>query len=364
MIRRIILSVSLPARSARDPAFTEQFLTTVHQANPARHPVSLIITCRKADILLAIDTHESLIAVVQSQLYAAYPDARITPLSAVTTRPQTAYRRLHLEPDVLPCRRHTTFATLDRSLADPLGALLAAVASDGRGSESTIRLTLRPAHHACIERSIAVLPGFERTYAHRQTAVARWFLDAGRSPLPPLRFLAWRSLVLFPKRPAPHDVRADAEAKLHEPVFEAELLLTVSGPASAMPTAHRQLQNLAGAFGLFSAPGRAAFVSGPISRRRPRRRSFLLSAAEAATIWHAPVDGVSSPTLSVVASRELPPPTNLPMPTKIGAITLLGTTSYREQRRPFGILSDDLARHTYVVGKTGSGKTTLLQQPH
>ncbi len=42
-------------------------------------------------------------------------------------------------------------------------------------------------------------------------------------------------------------------------------------------------------------------------------------------------------------------------------ITFFAETNYRNQRRKFGIRTDDRRRHMYIVGKTGMGKTTLLE---
>ncbi len=42
-------------------------------------------------------------------------------------------------------------------------------------------------------------------------------------------------------------------------------------------------------------------------------------------------------------------------------VTVVGQTNYRNQRRAFGIYTDDRRRHVYVIGKTGVGKTTLLE---
>ncbi|HJV32422.1 MAG TPA: type IV secretion system DNA-binding domain-containing protein, partial [Patescibacteria group bacterium] len=42
-------------------------------------------------------------------------------------------------------------------------------------------------------------------------------------------------------------------------------------------------------------------------------------------------------------------------------VTLFGETNFRNQKRKFGIKTDDRRRHMYVVGKTGMGKTTLLE---
>ena len=45
----------------------------------------------------------------------------------------------------------------------------------------------------------------------------------------------------------------------------------------------------------------------------------------------------------------------------LNEITLFGETNYRNERRRFGIKTDDRRRHMYVIGKTGMGKTTLME---
>lgn len=42
-------------------------------------------------------------------------------------------------------------------------------------------------------------------------------------------------------------------------------------------------------------------------------------------------------------------------------IILFGETNFRNQRRKFGVKTDDRRRHFYILGKTGMGKTTLLE---
>ncbi len=42
-------------------------------------------------------------------------------------------------------------------------------------------------------------------------------------------------------------------------------------------------------------------------------------------------------------------------------ITFFGETTFRNQRRKFGIKTDDRRRHVYLVGKTGMGKTVTME---
>src|SRR4051812_28336324 len=42
------------------------------------------------------------------------------------------------------------------------------------------------------------------------------------------------------------------------------------------------------------------------------------------------------------------------------ALTILGRTNFRGERKLFGIRQADRRSHLYVIGKTGTGKSTLL----
>jgi flagellar biosynthesis GTPase FlhF len=46
---------------------------------------------------------------------------------------------------------------------------------------------------------------------------------------------------------------------------------------------------------------------------------------------------------------------------KDNELTVLGQCNFRNQKRTFGIKTDDRRRHIYIVGKTGVGKSTLLE---
>lgn len=42
-------------------------------------------------------------------------------------------------------------------------------------------------------------------------------------------------------------------------------------------------------------------------------------------------------------------------------ITYFGETTFRNQRRRFGIKTDDRRRHVYIIGKTGMGKSVMME---
>jgi len=42
-------------------------------------------------------------------------------------------------------------------------------------------------------------------------------------------------------------------------------------------------------------------------------------------------------------------------------VNFFGETTFRNQRRKFGIKTDDRRRHLYIIGKTGMGKTVMME---
>ena len=42
-------------------------------------------------------------------------------------------------------------------------------------------------------------------------------------------------------------------------------------------------------------------------------------------------------------------------------ITIFAETTFRNERKKFGIKEDDRRRHMYLIGKTGMGKSTVLE---
>ena len=42
-------------------------------------------------------------------------------------------------------------------------------------------------------------------------------------------------------------------------------------------------------------------------------------------------------------------------------INFFAVTTFRNQRKRFGIKTDDRRRHVYIVGKTGMGKTAMME---
>lgn len=105
--------------------------------------------------------------------------------------------------------------------------------------------------------------------------------------------------------------------------------------------------------------GDTAFHATTARCREQRRRPFLLTVKEVATLWHPLTE--SGDTVSRMERpdfREVEPP--LILTKRTDPDTLLGRVKFRQQRSQFGIETDDLRRHMLAIGKTGCGKSTFL----
>ncbi len=89
----------------------------------------------------------------------------------------------------------------------------------------------------------------------------------------------------------------------------------------------------------------------------------LLNSDEIATMYHFPYVGSLVVNAVSTSSKRAPAPDILPVEGASPAkdISIFGETTYRNEGKRFGIKRIDRRRHLYVVGKTGSGKSKLLE---
>lgn len=370
-------AVRVPAGNDRGPQYMDQALAAIHQANHARLPLRLEYRQQDGRANLIFDAPETLSAVVHGQLYAAYPDAHLAPLPDDTAAPDVAAGEiaLQLARDLFPIKRYPQFEdALNRVSSDPLTALFLAL-SKGRGDllDARIILDVRPIRPRRRRHAERVLHRLARPFFRRHHRLAHWYAEWATSPRLIRRLCAWLLGRLGRRGEHPHpqlttttsrqhdredDLQASAD-KLGKHLFSVRLFLRVVTPRGEEKRADAKLLEMAGAFGQFSVPRLACFHAARL--RRGRRRGFLLSTEELATLWHAPTATVKAPELGAVESRQLPQPTDLPTRAQHPGLAILGLATHRGRFQRFGILPDDRQRHVAIVGKTGMGKTTLLQ---
>jgi hypothetical protein len=320
----VLLQLSVPAEQERGPQYLAPALTAVHRAFRGRQPCELLLGKEGAHVGLFCRTHPKLFPVVAGQLLAAYPDLRMERMD------ETAFQagqdtvcfsvRLRLAPGVIPLLTAERFVDREeRQLADPLAALLGAIASGkGRTMRPLVSLAVRPVRRLHRRR-------LRRKVRHRGEGIV---------------------------------------AKVAEPLWKVDIQLAVLAPREKKSAAQAKLHELAGVFAQYLQPNGARWKmsrvrTGPLRKGRALWGRTYVTPAELALLWHPPTATVRTPQLRMNESRELepPPPGVLPSAAQ-GAV--IGRTAFRERHETFGILPEDRFRHLYIVGQTGVGKTTLL----
>ncbi|MFO0967866.1 MAG: hypothetical protein U0793_20070 [Gemmataceae bacterium] len=378
----MLRAVSVPAENERGPLYMDQVLAAAHQGNPGRYAVTLAMLTHAGAATLCCRLGTELQGLVEGQLYAQYPDAKIAPLPDIALDAPPGMElwtaELWLSHALFPIKRYAQFDdNLNRQSADPLSAILSAIAGAAPWS-AAVEITIRPTRKRDVARARRCLRRLAHPFfrVHHHLAELYLFLAFSRSRL--CRVLGWllgrlahgegvselRPLDTSASRQ--HEREEDLQAasdKAGKLLFETHIRLRLAAPRKAAKDAKRALRGLAGAFGQFN--GRQAhFHLGRPRRGTPRRSSqtFLLSTEELATLWHPPTATVRAPTMTTVESRESEPPLELPTPNRYPGIAVLGEACFRSRQEACGILPDDRRRHLYVAGKTGTGKSTLLRQ--
>jgi hypothetical protein len=92
-----------------------------------------------------------------------------------------------------------------------------------------------------------------------------------------------------------------------------------------------------------------------IFRRFNDKTSFLLNTEELATIFHFPLKHTETPNIVWLSAKTAPASNDIPTEG-----ILLGTNTFRGEKKEIRIKRPDRRRHTYIVGKSGVGKSVLL----
>ena len=353
----------------RSPQAWSQGLIAILQSNPRRLPISFSFERTGHQMRLIVDYPPELRAVVESQLYAAYPEAQIEPCDEAPVEAEKGQRTwsasVRLIPDVHPLRRQAQFIdNLDRSLADPLAGVLAMLNGGGPARSSGVILTLHPASHRRRKHGERHLARWMQLQRHSQR-FADWWIRASSSRALRVRCMASiASMFLRSLSRTRSDGASDERAfagteRLHGPLFEVSLRVDVTSSNDRAEAAMQNLREIAGAFAPFVESDRSEFVVEP---NRRRVRTFLLAPSEVALLWHPPMEAARPPGLRDAPYREREWPLDLPTSKTYPNVSVLGRAVFRGRSVKCGLLPDDRRRHLLLLGKTGMGKSTLLQQ--
>lgn len=329
--------------------------------------MTLAVTAHQGHVEFWLSAEPSRERRFAEQLLNAYPGSSVTPLSPAVTEIPTGFMvwstTAPLVPSFIPLANLTRFIEPGtRQFNDPLTTLVTALQADRSDRVRTsVLLNVRPARKRIVKRSERISRFWRDSSTERDPR--RALVHCAEHDWVVVRLMA-RCLLPFMARVTEQD--QDLADKLIGPLLEINLRFAVTAPCDAVHLAHRRLDQLIQTLTQFTV-GHGGFKSSP--RRRSRNfigpgawpgRSFLVTPAEAALLWHPPLASTAAPRLDRLAVCELEPPNALP--TGEGESSVLGRIRFRDDRRLVRV--DALMRqtHIYVVGRSGVGKSTLLRR--
>jgi len=371
----VLVAIRTPADNERGPRYMEKVFAAIHQAGAAGEDIHVEYGHRAGEVGLFMRFPQELRRLVLGPLAAKYPGCRFAEVRREGERVpcRTWYAHLRLTPELYPILRHSQFEDLlTRSFEDPIDGILKAVQPE-EGIEGCVRIVIRPAGQLrrwFAKRAVKRLDGpFFRRHFELGAFCARRITRPWAPVLAwPLGLLArggdarWaRADVTGGRQHEREDDVQAASDKIGGHLFEAWILMAVQ--ADDAKQARDRLRAIAGAFGSFTRSRLATFRMSHVlcgTPRLVRRRGFLLSAEELATMFHPPTSGVQMERLASTAFRELEPPVSLHASEERKGGTTVGRVLYRDDERLAGIAAEDRLRHLHVLGRTGVGKSTLL----
>jgi len=395
------------ARGSRGPLLMEPAISAMHSLRGQAGIVSLEIGSFQGKISFFVRAKRRSMALIESQLYAQYPDIDIEEIDPGQIEPQPDEVVVSMDlkltnPEAYPIKRHPQFDDLlARQTVDTIAGITSTLVrySDPK-MRGHIQIVLKPLSSRFRKRVLKCLPLLKRGfssrfewYAHLFTRVhlARGWRWWAFLPLNILMggFRAWFSFVpsmdeiallsetasddpryedsvsrMGRRSHESEDPLAAVADKANRLLFTCNVRVNVISRSGQTDLAEQKLEEIAGSFRQFTLPHCNGFklTHARTLKNLPSgftRVPYTLSVEEVATLWHFPNLLVKTPNIDWVLSRKLEPPVDLP--TQGDDLTVIGEAVFRGRRMKFGIRPDDRRRHMYIIGKTGMGKSTLLE---
>lgn len=326
---KVFLLVRIPPTNENKEDIMESFLHSVHRMLSQGTHISFEMLSSNQFLSFYIVVPKQLQSVIESQLYAQYPDAEVMvsrdyyedfPLENTVT-----YELEFKKGSVHPLN---TYKTLEEDLLKNMSAILAKTESE---EKVAIQLALKKVGSKWWRRGL-----------HVAVFKMRNNKSADQSP---------------------------GQAKLSHDLYQGKLRISYS--AENQQIAKQKLHMVITLFKSIKSSSNELRKAKPFwsveSSRQFKARMFergdLWSLPEVATIYHFPYKGTVVSNVVNTTSKRAPAPDILPIEGSASAdeISFFGETNYRNDGKKFGIKRLDRRRHLYVVGKTGSGKSRLLE---
>lgn len=325
------LLVKIPTTNERKEEATEELLKSLHRLLPNNTFFSLEMAFTNQFLRFYIVIPKDIKNVVESQLYAQYPQAEVDEVADFLPEftENTAAAKLTFKKSTLAPLK--TYSSLEENLLKNLSALSSKTES---GEETYLQLVLKKVSSKTTDRGLEAFffSLFGKKHQDDGTPTplqAKFAQDLYQGQL---------RLIYTAKD------QSTATAKLNTLV---NLLNVVKGPANEFKKNKIQLQG----------------SDGKSLKARVFTGSDFWTPAEIATIYHYPYKDALVSNVVSSASKRAPAPDILPIEGQVDSeqVSFFGETNYQNEKKKFGIKRADRRRHLYVIGKSGSGKSRFLQ---
>jgi hypothetical protein len=301
---------------------------------------------------------------VEEQLHANYPHASIeetedynifTPTGAIACT-YLSFRR----------ERYLPIKTYRKLEIDPLSNITNALATVAKPDGAAIQIIVRSASRTWRRPAVRIAKIMQ---------TGKSFTDAKREAgIGLMGFISQFAMASKKKdegggthrlSPMQEEVVKTLEEKAAKFGLDATIRIVACAKDTAAATAH--VRDIANSFNQFNHPQygnsfhkifpvfKSGFIKDFIYRAFNEKKRVILSADEAASVYHFPGPWIATPNIKWLGGRHAPPPVN--MPTE-GVV--LGFNSYRGIETLARIKRADRRRHVYIIGRSGSGKSQLM----
>lgn len=327
----VFLFIKIPSRNDQKETAMEDFLRGLHRTLPNNTRLTLEIAAQQQFLKFYIAIQKHYKSVLESQLYAQYPDAEIEEVKDYLPELKSDAKIAEMKfkkPSIYPIN---TYRTQEEDILKNLSALLAKTESE---EQVFLQIALKRIGGKFWERGVAetIFQLTGRKYQQDNNPTPAYLKSSQDLYLGKLR-------VAYLAKDA-----ATADTKLNSliGIFKS----TKARTNELKKSKFRVINNLTQAF-----------------QARIFETGDFYSPAELATLYHFPYKGNVTSNIVTSTSKRAPAPDILPKEGLVDPkeVSFIGTTNYRNENKVFGIKRIDRRKHLYVVGKTGGGKSKLLE---
>lgn len=385
----VLLTMEVPRENDKTPLAAQQLFRSLHGVMQADEKNSLSISCEiqacKSSIRFYVHCPESLQQYVSKQLYAQYPDVKVSKVEDYVRFSDEEVQHKQLVATNITLRQDSyypiqSFANFD---VDPLAGITGSMSDYIEGEELWLQLVIAPAPNHWHDEAIALTSDLregKRQGKKRNLflAIVLGLLSFMFITIPKAFFssgseegeaISKKQIVLSEYEKERIKLIEDKARQVGFSTAIRAVALSDSGPRSV-----HMLNELMASLQQYSISNSNGFHFGArvkkldefaqiYAKRQPDPLASILNAEEVASVFHLPSKNVQTPGIVWAKSRKGEPPPNLPFFIEgqdQADLTIFAKTDFRHEERKFGIKELDRLRHIYVIGKTGMGKSTLL----